>query len=241
MKLRILLIFIVLVISIAGFLYATRPGSDQTPLQTNSANKTGNEKKTSDCDDPLSLKSPVDLNLTTSILYPGQVRGGDFKPHGGFRFDNSKNEAIEVKMPRAAKFVEASRYIEMGEVQYMFDFETSCGIRYRFDHLLVLTPKFAKIAEGLPKAKVDDSRTTSIRPSVDVEEDEVIATAVGFKNTKNVFVDFGVYDKRGKFFSNPRDNAVCWFDLLPPKDATLVKSLPPADSISGSQSTLCKP
>lgn len=43
------------------------------------------------CPDPLILQTPVDLTLATAILYPGQERGGDFKPHGGFRFDNSKN------------------------------------------------------------------------------------------------------------------------------------------------------
>ena len=31
------------------------------------------------------LATPVDLSLATSILYPGQVRGNAFKPHGGLR------------------------------------------------------------------------------------------------------------------------------------------------------------
>ncbi|QQG43188.1 MAG: hypothetical protein HYW45_03230 [Candidatus Daviesbacteria bacterium] len=192
------------------------------------------------CPEPLILQTPVDLNQVTSILYPGQERGGDFKPHGGFRFDNSKNDEIEVRAAMDSELQDASRYIEMGEVQYMFDFVAPCGIRYRFDHLLTLAPKFTAMAEKLPKAKVDDSRTTHIEP-VSVKQGEVIATAVGFKNNTNVFVDFGVYDARGKIFSNPRDNAVCWFDLLPPQDSAKVKSLPPADSKSGSTSTLCKP
>jgi len=74
------------------------------------------------------------------------------------------------------------------------------------------------------------------------KQGEVIATAVGFKNNVNVFVDFGVYDTRGKSkFQNPRDSAVCWFDLLPEEDAKIVKSLPSGSSESGTQSTLCKP
>ena len=202
-----------------------------------------NESKQSlECPDPLILQTPIDINKVTSILYPGQERSGDFKPHGGFRFDNSKNDEIEVRAPMDAVLSDASAYIEQGEVQYLFDFQAPCGIRYRFDHLLILTPKFAKVVEKLPEAKEGDSRTTHIEEVVNVTEGEVIATAVGLRGGSNVFVDFGVYDMRGKGkFQNPRDSAICWFDLLPPEDSAKVKSLPPADSVSGSQSTLCKP
>lgn len=193
------------------------------------------------CSEPLILQTPVDLNKVTSILYPGQERSGDFKPHGGFRFDASKNDDIEVRAAMDAVISEASHYIEQDEVQYLFDFQNPCGIRYRFDHLLVLSPKLAKIAEGLPKPKENDSRTTHIDPEVNVTKGEVIATSVGLKNTRNVFVDFGVYDMRGKGkFQNPSGSAICWFDLLPPEDVARIKSLPAADSISGSKSAYCK-
>ena len=193
------------------------------------------------CPDPLVLKTPVDLDQATSVLYPGQMRGGNFKPHGGFRFDNARNNAVEVRAPMEAYVTDATRYIEMGEVQYMFDFQSDCGIRFRFDHLLTLAPKFAQIAERLPEPKENDSRTTHINKNVKVTEGEIIATAVGFQKTNNVSVDFGVYDMRGKLLSSPQDNAVCWFDLLPASDSAKVKSLPAGDSKSGSQSTLCKP
>ncbi|MBS3124483.1 hypothetical protein J4437_07700 [Candidatus Woesearchaeota archaeon] len=39
------------------------------------------------CPEPLVLKVPVDLERVNGILYPGQVRGDDFKPHGGFATD----------------------------------------------------------------------------------------------------------------------------------------------------------
>lgn len=193
------------------------------------------------CPNPLILQTPVDLNKVTSILYPGQVRGGDFKPHGGFRFDNSKFDEIEVRAPLDGVFSDGSRYIEHGEVQYMFDFQNSCGIRYRFDHLLVLAPRLAKIADSLPQPKENDSRTTQITENVAVTKGEIIATAVGFRSG-NVFVDFGVYDisKQGFFTRDNKKSALCWFDLLSASDSAKVKSLPPADSKSGSQSTLCK-
>lgn len=209
--------------------------------------------RTSDvsCSNPLTLETPVDLSLVTSILYPGQTRGGDYKAHGGFRFDSSKNDEITVKAPMDAVVSDASRYIEQGEVQYMFDFVNACGIRYRFDHLLVLEPKFAKIIEKLPPAKVDDSRTTRIDPPVSVKQGEILATAVGLRQSKNVFVDWGVYDMRQKNQPSQDPNwarqhyllaqhGICWFDLLPPEDSAKVKNIPAADSISGSKSDYCK-
>lgn len=194
-----------------------------------------------ECPHPLILLTPVDLNLVTSVLYPGQERGGEFKPHGGFRFDSSKNDQIEVKAPLDAVLSDASRYLVEGEVQYTLDFQAPCGIRYRFGHLLILSPKFATIAERLPEPKPNDSRTTSVNPPVSVQTGEVIATAVGLIRNTNVFVDFGVYDLRGqnRDFQDTRQTAICWFDLLPPEDAATVKGLPPADSVSGSQSAYC--
>lgn len=223
----------IIIVAIGVFALGIITGKGQTPpFLTNPTSQ-------SSCPEPLVLQTPVDLTKVTSILYPGQVRGGDFKPHGGFRFDNSKFDEIEVRASLDGVFNEASRYIEQGEVQYMFDFQNPCGIRYRFDHLLVLAPKFAKIADSLPEPKENDSRTTHITENVTVAKGELIATAVGFRSG-NVFVDFGVYDMRGKILQNPRQNAICWFDLLPASDSAKVKSLPPADSKSGSQSTLCK-
>ncbi|MBI2196917.1 hypothetical protein HYU45_04905 [Candidatus Daviesbacteria bacterium] len=229
---KILVIAVLIVVAILGFGFFFRKPAGPAPWES---------KSTPDCPSPLVLQTPVDMNKVTSILYPGQVRGGDFKPHGGFRFDNSRTDEIEVKAPIDAEFDSASRYIEQGEVQYLLDFRTSCGIMYRFDHLLTLTPKFAKVIEELSAAKEHDSRTSRLSQKISVTKGEIIATAVGFRQNNNVFVDFGVYDMRGKIFSSPRENAICWFDLLPPEDSSKVKSLPPADSISGSQSTLCKP
>ena len=197
------------------------------------------------CPDPLVLQTPVDIEKVTSILYPGQERGGNFKAHGGFRFDNAKTNDVEVKAAMDSELQEASRYIEQGEIQYMFDFVAPCGMRYRFDHLLTLSPKFTEMVEKLPQPKEGDSKTTHIDP-ISVKAGEVIATAVGFKNNGhgessiNVFVDFGVYDLRGKSLNqNPQPYAVCWFDMLPEEDAKIVKSLPSGDSQQGTQSTLC--
>ncbi len=187
------------------------------------------------CPEPLNLETPIDLSLATSVLYPGQIRGGDYKPHGGFRFDNVNDNKISVKIPMNSILSQGGRYIEGGNIQYMFDFIAPCGIQFRFDHLLVLSPKLQEIADKLPEPLVDDSRTYKVDP-IDFVSGEEIALEVGHPN--NVFVDFGVYDLREKneasqsseFIQNyPSDlasHAVCWLDLLSGEDSAIVKSLP---------------
>lgn len=205
------------------------------------------------CPDPLTIASPVNVQKTTSILYPGQTRGGQYKPHGGFRFDGVANNAVTVTVPLDAQVVSASRYLEAGETQYLFDLQTPCGIRFRFDHLLTLSPAFARIAQMLPAAKKDDSRTTTVEPPVAVSQGDTIAMAVGFAETQNTSVDFGVYDLRKTntasasiAWKNTHQEdrelgwyGICWFDLLPETDATWVKNLPPGDAASGTTSDFC--
>ncbi len=203
------------------------------------------------CPEPLPLQTPVDIDLATSILYPGQTRGDHYKAHGGFRFDHSHNEDITVTAPLDGLLVRGSRYREGGEIQYMFDLVNSCGIMIRFDHLLTLSPKFAEAAEKLRPAAVNDSRTTDLNP-IPIKTGEVIATAVGFKETGNVGVDFGVYDLRQK--NKAAENtewleqhsgeqapyAVCWLDWLPAEDSIKAKSLPGGDSVMGKHSDYCE-
>lgn len=201
------------------------------------------------CPDPLVLETPVDMNKVTSILYPGQERGGDFKPHGGFRFDNSKPDEIVIRAPIDAKLQDASGYIEQDEVQYMFDFANPCGIIYRLDHLLTLSPELQTIAKDLKIIDEQSWKTGNFNSShldinkidITVKKGDVIATAVGFRKSNNTFVDFGVYDLRGRsLYQNPRPYAVCWFDFLSPEDSAKVKSLPSGDSQNGKKSAYCK-
>lgn len=204
-----------------------------------------------DCSSPLVLESPTDLSKVISILYPGQSRGGNYKPHGGFRFTDGANE-IEVTAPMDATVVDGGRYLVDGEVQYVFDFVNSCGIKYRLGHLRTLAPVFADLAEKLPAAQEMDSRTSQIEKQVKVKAGDTIATAVGLISTGNAFFDFGVYDLRqeNEASKNPtfqavhdddRDqawHAVCWFDLLSAENETKVRSLPATSP--GSESDYCK-
>lgn len=210
------------------------------------------------CPDPFVFTLPIDSTKATSILYPGQKRGGDYKAHGGFRFDTSQPNEITVTAPYDAQLIAGARYPVNGEIQYTFDFAHPCGIRYRFGHLLTLTPKFAAIAEKFPLPKGLDSRTTEVYPPIAVKKGEVIATAVGLTKGgqsdlggSNTFVDWGVYDYRQKNESSKdpawvanhpheiESYAVCWFDWIAPEDKAKVLALPSSDFESGKESDYC--
>lgn len=211
------------------------------------------------CPEPLVLSAPVDINLVTGILYPGQERGGDYKPHGGFRFDRNTNNEVDVYASMDGNLFKAARHLELGEVQYSLYFINDCGIMYKLDHLRELTSKFEEILDNIPMGSEGDSRTTVILPPVFVTEGEHVATKVGFENFpsgangRNVFVDFGLYDLRetngvnyDSAFRAKHQNineygeyAVCWFDYLSDEDETIIRSLPAAGE-GGKMSDYCK-
>ncbi len=211
------------------------------------------------CPNPFIFPLPIDINKATSVLYPGQIRGGDYKAHGGFRFENSLPGDILVTAPIDARVIAGARYpANTGDIQYTFDFEHPCGVRYRLGHLLTLSPKFQEIANKFPMPKGLDSRTTQVYPPIEIKQGEVIATAVGLtkdgtsKNGTNTFLDWGVYDYRQKNESSKdpawaanhpheiEQYAVCWFYWISPKDKAKVLSLPSSDSQSGKNSDYCK-
>lgn len=215
------------------------------------------------CPNPLTIISPtnisqdraIDIPYATAILYPGQYRGSNYKPHGGFGFEKNLNDLITVKLPMDSKLYKGSRYIEQGETQYLLVFINSCGLMFKFDHLYTLTSTYQKIVEeNFPEAKVDDSRTTNLTKNVEGKAGDTIATGVGFKKTGNTTFDFGVYDLRNKndisknstwAAKHSDDNeyapyAICWLDILPAKDAAAAKALPGGDGVMGKTSDYCK-
>ena len=204
------------------------------------------------CPSPLTFITPVNLSRVTSILYPGQLRGGDYKPHGGFRLDGpGETGVINIVAPMGATITRASQYLAGGERQFLFEFVNDCGIMYRFDHLLELSPRLQLVASILPPPTEGDSRTIDAPPGMTVAAGDVVATSIGFPVAGNFFVDWGVYDLRQR---NPSGQspawqathpgefaawAICWFDNLTPGDAGTVRSLPAADGGSGQTSDYC--
>jgi hypothetical protein len=215
-------------------------------VSTKSASPTA--PTSSSCPTPL-LQTPVDLSKVTSILYPGQERGGNYKAHSGFGFDNATDNLVTVKIPLSGKITRVVRYKELGEIQYLFEFEGNCGVSFRFDHLRKLTAKFEAVVNAFPIK--EDTRTDPVSPPVPVMVGEVIATEVGFLN--NVSVDFGVYDMRQKNEASkdpawasahsqfPADSyGICWLNSLPQADSLAVKLLPSRDGKNGKTSDYCK-
>lgn len=195
------------------------------------------------CENPLTIGAPMDVTKATAVLLPGEVRGGDFKPHGGMSADPSTDNKIDISTVRDAYLYRGARYtVEGGQTQYLFDFMDSCGVMFRFDHLATLTSTFAKYADQLPASKPDDSRTTVFSEHPFFAKGTLLATEVGIKKDKNVFFDLGVYDLRHRNAASKTDlyktnklriddkeqsfYALCWFDLLPTHERTIVRALP---------------
>ncbi len=232
------------------FVWSKGVGTKSTsPTAPASSSPSAGSTPTTSCPTPL-IQTPVDLSKVTSILYPGQERGGNYKAHGGFGFDNATDNLVTVTIPLNGKVNRVVRYREMGEIQYLFEFDGDCGVSFRFDHLRKLTPKFEAIVNAFPIK--EDTRTDLVSPPVAVKVGEVIATEVGF--LKNVSVDFGVYDMRQKNEASkdpawasahsqyPADSyGICWLNSLPQADSLVVKALPSRDgSKSGQTSDYCK-
>lgn len=207
------------------------------------------------CEEPLNFKLPVDSSKITSVLYPGQVRGGDFKPHGGLGADTNPNNTLAVSAPMDGFLYRGARYIEQGEVQYLFDFIHPCGIMYRLDHLKVLSGEFTDYANQLPEPKQDDSRTSGFNTHSFVKQGTLIASEVGIAKPLNPFFDLGVYDLRAPNEASKTELyqtnqlrisdkeqsffAVCWLNLLQGEDKVTIANLP-ARGVEGKTSDYCK-
>lgn len=193
------------------------------------------------CRDPFVLDmSPVDISKVTAVGLPGAYRGFSYKAHGGFRLQDNTAGKIEVKAPIDGNLRGVTRYYEAmpgypHELQYIVDFESDCGMAFRFDHLYKLTPKFQAVAEKSPLPKKDDTRRnpSTERISIPVKAGEVIATVVGMPSARNYGFDFGMYDYRQRNqisrnaqwaaihrpFSAQTFHGVCWLHYLPGNDA----------------------
>ncbi len=207
------------------------------------------------CANPITIQSPLNVKKATDVLYPGQVRGGDYKPHGGMGVSGSADNAADITMPMDAYLYRGARHMEQGEIQYMFDFIHPCGIMIRIGHLRELSLEFQAYAEQLPLGAEGDSRTEKFTVNKAIGKGTPIATKIGFISTKNAFFDFGMYDlrrqneasKEPSFANEPLRRAdkeqsfyaVCWLDFLPDDQMTTLRALP-ARGVEGKTSDYCK-
>ncbi len=211
-------------------------------------------EKAPDCPAQPMLKAPADLSKVTSVLYPGQMRGM-YKPHGGLRFDDTKDNKVTVTVPFDGYIVKGTRNFAEGttEIQYGFDIMNNCGVMTRFGHLRELPANLQKVVEKLPEASAD-SRIENVNPPVYVKQGEVLATKVGTTADSNTFFDWGVYDYRQENeasksaaykSAHPQGEhawyAVCWLkDWLPANDTAALAKLSAGGGESGNNSDYCK-
>jgi hypothetical protein len=247
----LLVIAVIVSVGFAGYSISKKKGGSkaQQSSQTSSSMPDTGKVGQKSCAAPPTIRLPVASQRIKSVLYPGQVRGNNFKPHGGFILNNSNDAA--VTLPLSAKVIDGVRYNEMGEVQYMFDFEADCGYRFRLDHLNTLTADFQKIADQLP-APTESSQTTRLSSGT-FDAGTAVASKVGFVKIGNTAFDFGLYDMNkqndaSKAAGWPQDfqhqtdlatHGVCWFDYLTASDATLIRGLPAGDGQQGTNSVYC--
>jgi hypothetical protein len=203
------------------------------------------------CASPLSFPAPADLTRATAILYPGQIRGGNYKPHGGMLFPTFTNASVTVTAPMAGYVYRGARYIEDAEVQYLFDIINVCGVMHRFDHLLTLSARFQAIANTFPPATAS-SMTTFLSTREEIAAGDVLATAVGHQTTGNTGFDWGVYDLRQRNAASADPSwfaahsgelapyAICWLDNLSGADAARARALPAGDFLMGATSDYCR-
>lgn len=207
------------------------------------------------CEEPLLVNSPVDVDKVNSVLLPGQVRGTDFKPHGGLATDKEPHNDLEVSTVRDAYLYRGSRYISFGEVQYMFDFIDPCGVMFRLDHLGTITDEFQQYVDRMPEPQPEDSRTTRFDDNPWIPKGTLVATSIGIKADKNSFFDFGVYDLRKRNAASETELyktdqlrisdkeqsffSLCWFNNLPEPDKSKVLSYPERDGARSGKSDYC--
>lgn len=215
---------------------------------------------TPDCSQTPVFPAPVDAQLASRILYPGQIRGTDYKPHGAFRFDNRNDNNIEVRAIMDGYILKASRYQDVGgDLQHSLFYINDCGMMVLHGHLLQIAPALQEVFDRIPLNGPGDSRTTTIEPRVYLKKGDLIATKVGFENSpdspgnRNVFVDFGLYNitkTNGVDYSddfkakhpNVKEygvHALCWIDYLTAEDAKFIRSLP-VGGVEGKASDYCR-
>ena len=206
-----------------------------------------------DCTD-VGWQAPLrDFSLVEGRLEPGQIRGGNYKAHGGFRMKSPDVEvlsAINGVITSVAAYREnANGSPENGEVQYLVEIQHPCGMQVRYDHLKVLSAPLQQLFADNGVIVGADSRTTFIQPPVPIKAGDVIATAVGFTETgANYSFDFGAYDLRTPQPSKRSaaelmamgpsgvlgQYGLCWYDLFGPETAATIRTIPIGSTEQGS-------
>ncbi len=146
----------------------------------------------------------LDFSKVLSIVQPGQIRGGSYKPHAGLRWSEFGGvvKGISIKAPFDGEVVAAAQYISEGNYQFTINIIHPCGIMLRLGHLLEPSDSIKKILSTIPPAIENDSRESFLSGTF-IKKDQLIASEVGMvppasPDSLGTFMDLGIVDLRKK-------------------------------------------
>jgi hypothetical protein len=203
----------------------------------------------------------ADFSKATIVNYPGKVRGGSYKPHGGVIwniFPEPYVENVVVRAPFDGTVIGAWDGIdESGIYQFGLNFVSDCGVMVRMMHLYEAGPKMKLILKAINangRKQVGETYTVA-----KLKKGDVIATNVGTPYGAPYVVgagfDLGILDLRQRNKNKPfglaeqtigfgggsiyyAEFGVCWFEgsWLSEQDKAILNKLP---VIQGTQSDYC--
>ena len=235
----------------------TRPFWEYDPSQPEKGWYWARDGAPPECAPNIVLEAPVDLNLVTGILYPGQVRGTsplDFKPHGGFQL-KAGTKSVAIRAPMDGYLVSVAKFTDEFGLHYGLTFTHPCGIAFGGGHFGALPPDIQAIVDTIPMKGYRESTGTEITPPHFVKKGDVIVTGLqeGGIPERPGF-DWGVADYREPNAASKDARfrelygyapwntyyGVCWLDWLPAAQQSIVRSLPGVDGKQGKNSEYCK-
>ncbi|MDP1851862.1 MAG: hypothetical protein Q8K48_05540 [Candidatus Planktophila sp.] len=187
----------------------------------------------------------LDFSKVVSIVQPGQIRGGSYKPHAGLRWSEFGGyvKGVTITAPFDGQISAAAQYISDGNYQFLLNIIHPCGIMLRLGHMLQPSDFVKSVLNSIPPAVENDSRESFLQ-GVFIKKGQVIATEVGMPppappDSLGTFIDLGIVNLRAKNpllpanFSSNADKkysvySVCWYegDYFSIEDRTKVQKLP---------------
>lgn len=205
--------------------------------------------------------SLVDFSKAKFILYPGKVRGGNYKPHAAIRWSDIPEPYVRdivVSAPFDGTVIGAWDGLEdSGIYQFGLNFVSDCGVMLRMMHLFEPGPKMKKILDFINadgRKQVGETYTIAR-----LKKGDVIALNVGqptgTASGTGAWFDIGLLDLRQKNINKPyglaqqttgfgsgsvyyAEYAVCWFEgnWFSEEDKAMVSKL---SVIQGTESDYC--
>ncbi len=135
--------------------------------------------------EPIFSHHVTDISKLNAVIPPPSLVQGDLKAHS---YLDTRKHRVPVYAPVDMLFVDGTFYKTSQGGEYMLDFEVSCEVSIRFDHIL---EPVESIKHMLPSIPMDDSRTHGVSVPVQFSAGDLIAYTTG---TENGIWDFGVYN-----------------------------------------------